>query len=336
MPSATPSFSSTFCLYDVQIRADADAPHVADALRQTLRYKGAAPDESTASAELTLDFSTNRPTLSVPKPARRIGRTEHGSIWIWQGDDAMYLSRGDSMVALRPDAGIARAHIGADLSTPSDARRDPLFYLITMSLVILLRYRGWFPLHAAAVAQNGQGVLLTAESDSGKSTTALNLVRQGWSYLSDDTVLLREEDDRVQACSFRTDFCVDPEAADLFPALADTDWPPSLSDTSKWRVDGQAVFPGQFTPTCVPRVLVVPSIVDRDTSTLTPADQKDVLGALFRQGALSMIPDRAVAEQHLNLLKRLTHQADAYYLEAGRDALDTPEVLDRLLAPTLD
>lgn len=336
MPSATPSFSSTFCLYDVRIRVDADAPHVAETMRQTLRYKGATSDESEASADLILDFSTDRPTLSIPEAARRLGRTEHGSIWIWQGDDAMYLSRADSIVVLHPDAGVARAHIGADLSEPSDARRDPLFYLITMSLVILLRYRGWFPLHAAAVAQNGRGVLLTAESDSGKSTTALNLVRQGWSYLSDDTVLLREEDDRVRAYSFRTDFCVDPEAADLFPELAGTDWPPSLSDTSKWRVDGQAVFPGQFTPTCVPRILVVPSIVDRDTSTLTPTDPKDVLGALFRQGALSMTPDRTVAERHLDLLKRLVYQADAYHLEAGRDALDTPEVLDQLLAPTLD
>jgi hypothetical protein len=49
-----------------------------------------------------------------------------------------------------------------------------------------------------------------------------------------------------------------------------------------------------------------------------------------------MTPDRTVAERHLDLLKRLVHQADAYRLEAGRDALDTPEVLDQLIAPTLD
>lgn len=334
--SSTSEGASIFRLYDVHIRTAADVPHVADMLRKTLRYKGAAPDASASTADLTLDFSTDRSPESIPDTARQLGQTEHGGIWIWQGEDRMYLRRADSTVVLHPDEGVARGHLDTDLRRPSDDRRDPLFYLITMSLIILLRYRGWFPLHAAAVAQNGRGVLLTARSDSGKSTTALNLVRQGWSYLSDDTVLLRAEDDSVRAYSFRPDFCVDPEAADLFPELADHDWPSSLSDATKWRVDGQAAYPGQFTPTCVPRVLVVPSIADRPDSTLTPAERTDVLGHLFRQGALSMTPDRAVAQRHLELLKRLVHQTDTYRLDAGRDALDTPEVLDQLLASTLD
>lgn len=325
-----------FRLYDVRIHIEADAPHVATMMKQTLRYKGATPDASASTADLTLDFSTPRPPVPIPDAARRLGRTEHGSIWIWQDENRMYLSHEDSTVAIHPDKGMAHADLGANLRSPSDGRRDPLFYLITMSLVILLRYRGWFALHAAAVTRNERGILLTASSDSGKSTTTLNLVRQGWSYLSDDTVLLRAEGGCARAYSFRTDFCVDPEAAELFPELDNEEWPPSLSDATKWRIDGAAVFPGQFRPTCVPRVLIVPSIADRPESTLTPLDRTDVLGVLFRQGALSLTPNRTVATRQLEVLKQLVHQTDVYRLDAGRDALDAPEVLDHLMTSTLD
>ncbi len=335
MSSASPSFTATFRLHEVQIRTAANAAPISDLMRRALCYKGATADALDAPADLVLDFATHRAPASIPDVARRLGRTEHGSIWIWHSDGTIYLRRGDATVVLHPEAGRAQAHLSSDLSPPSDARRDPLFYLITLSLAILLRYQGWFPLHAAALVRNSRGVLLTAESDSGKSTTTLNLVRQGWSYLSDDSVLLRATNGDVRAYSFRTDFCVDPDAADLFPELADTEWPPSLSDSTKWRVDGGAVFPGQFTPACVPRVLIQPSIVDQPTSSLTPADSKAILGTLFRQGALSIVPDRSIADAHLHLLKRLVHQAEAYHLKAGRDALDTPEVLAHLLAPVV-
>ena len=334
--SATSAHTHIFQLYGVRIRATADTEYVAGALRQTLIYKGATPDERAIPADITLDFSARHAPAAPPDSARRLGETEHGNTDIWQDDAGMYLCCEDSTVVLDPGEGRAQGQLGPTLTSPTDRRRNPLFYLITTSLVILLRYQGWFPLHAAALARGNRGILLTARSDSGKSTTALNLVRQGWSYLSDDTVLLRTEAGPVQAHSFRTDFCVDPEAVDLFPELGEQTWPPSLSDATKWRVDGASVYPGQFTPTCIPRVVVVPSIADCETSTLSPVDRKVVLGHLFRQSALTMTPERPVVEQHLELLKQLIHQADTYRLDAGRDALNTPEVIDRLLAPTLD
>ena len=175
-----------------------------------------------------------------------------------------------------------------------------------------------------------------ARSDSGKSTAALNLVRSGWAYLSDDTVLLRRSDAHVQAYSFRHDFCLDPEAAEHFPELEGHDWPPSLSDTSKWQVDLEQVYPGQFAPRCTPRAVVLPEIDDAAESRLEPAAPKGVLAQLVNQGAFFLTPDAEVADRHLRVLRQLMAQSRAYRLCAGRDVLDAPEQIDALLRPLVE
>src|SRR5581483_7940661 len=46
------------------------------------------------------------------------------------------------------------------------------------------------PVHAAAVALNGRGLLLTGPGKVGKSSTALACVEAGWKYIGDDFLLL--------------------------------------------------------------------------------------------------------------------------------------------------
>lgn len=324
-------------LHGLRIRSASDHPAVDQMLRRTLRYKGAEATAGADAADLMLDFSLERAAPAIPDAARHLGDSEHGDIGVWTTDDRMFLRRGDAMVSLHPASGRAEAALAPDLlAAHATQRRDPLFYLITFSLVILLRYRGWFALHTAALARDGRGLLLVAQSDSGKSTTTLNLVRHGWHYLSDDTVLLRPVGDRVQAHSFRRNFCVDPDATAHFPELAGHDWPPSLSDATKWQVDVELIYPGQFTPTCTPHLLVLPEIADAPESRVEPVDAKVALAQLLDQGAFFLTPDRSIASRHLDLFSQLIDQTRTYRLHAGRDLLEDDRTIHALLAPLLD
>jgi hypothetical protein len=323
-------------LHDLCIRASSDHPDVVQMLDRTLRYKGAEASSNPEAADLSLTFSVGTALPSVPDTARHLGQSEHGHIDVWMADERMMLHHPEAGVLIDLHDGSAAASITPDLLAARDGqRRDPLFYLITFSLVILLRYRGWFALHTAALAREGHGLLLVAQSDSGKSTATMNLVRQGWDYLSDDTVLLRTESERARAYSFRRNFCVDPDATALFPELARREWPASLSDATKWQVDVDALFPGQYAPTAIPRVLVLPQITSAPKSRIEPVDAKTVLGHLIEQGALFLTPDPAVAEQHLNVFRRLIQQSQTYRLYAARDLLDKPHRTHELLAPLL-
>jgi hypothetical protein len=65
-------------------------------------------------------------------------------------------------------------------------------------MAYLLRQRGCLPLHASAIAIEGQGVLFAGESGAGKSTTAAAFYAGGHSVLTDDVGAVRVVDGRVE------------------------------------------------------------------------------------------------------------------------------------------
>jgi hypothetical protein len=59
-----------------------------------------------------------------------------------------------------------------------------------MLIKAMSRDTAWTPVHAAAVALGGDGVLILGSSTAGKTSTALACVDAGWRYVGDDCVLL--------------------------------------------------------------------------------------------------------------------------------------------------
>jgi hypothetical protein len=85
------------------------------------------------------------------------------------------------------------------------------FFLIDSPCVTLI--------HAACVKMAGHGVLLCGDSGAGKSSLAFACARAGWTYLSDDLVLLAHGgEDRVVTGNPHM-FRFRDSAADLFPEL---------------------------------------------------------------------------------------------------------------------
>lgn len=330
-------------LHDLHLRATSDHPAARRLLHRTLRYKGArhAGAETTLPSDgidATLDFSVDRVPASPPEDARHIDISEHPGIDVWKTSNRIILRREGTTVDLNSEAGVAEAAIATDLLDAPTSRRDQalVYFLAAFSLAILLRARGWFPLHAAGLAHGGRGALLTAGSGSGKSTAALSLVRNGWTYLSDDTVLLRSEEDQIRAYSFRRDFCVDASIAAHFPELDGLEWPPSLSDPAKWQVDPGRLYPGQSAAACTPRLLVLPQLVDAPESRVEPVGTKPALERLLDQGGFFLAPGSDAADRHLAVLRRLIDQARTYRFYAGRDVLEDPRTVHTLLAPLLE
>lgn len=74
-------------------------------------------------------------------------------------------------------------------------------------------------LHAACISKNGNGILLCGDSGAGKSTLSYACARVGWTYTSDDTSYLINDENSpcVIGHSHRVRFR--PEARLLFPEL---------------------------------------------------------------------------------------------------------------------
>jgi len=329
--------SSDYQLHGLRLRVGSDHPAVEKRLRRVLHYKGAEPVEAGGDANIRIAFGVGQSPRSPPEAAQHVGTSQRCGIGVWDAPEGMLLRHDNATVTLHPDAGQAEGKVHPSLLEDRDrGGRDPLFHLVVLSLVVLLRHRGWFPLHAAALARDGHGVLCPAQSGQGKTTITLSLLRHGWSALSDDTVLLRATDNQVVAHPFRRSLCVDPGAADHFSELVGADWPPSLSDASKWRVEIDPVYPGQSASVCTPRLLVLPTIADALTSRVEPIGAKPALEQLLRQGAFFLSSRPEVAERHLTVLRQLVGQTRTYCLQAGRDVLSDPRTVHTLLAPLLD
>jgi hypothetical protein len=281
----------------------------------------------TGQPSLCLSVRLHDQGRRVPSMARTIFRAK-GICGLEAGDD-FYLTDGSSLLHLQPLQGRGDAQLA-----PAFFAKPLLLHLNfwAFGLVKLLRPRGIYSLHAAGVVTSeGLGLLIIGDSNSGKSTLAIGLVRQGWGYLSDDALLLRQQADGVEALAFRKHFYVNAGAA---AAYADLPLGEEMLDNAggrKRRVRIEAAYPGQYMPGCLPRVLLFSRIVPCPYSTLWPLDRPSALGHLLVQSGSQWF-DRGTMAQHLEVLKRLMQQSATYELRAGLDLYRNPLTLVRLLA----
>ena len=93
------------------------------------------------------------------------------------------------------------------------------WFFIESAAYLVLTQRYMVPIHAACVAREGNGILLSGASGAGKSTLSYACARAGWTFVSDDaTWLLPNRPERIaigrpEQARFRLD------ASRLFPEL---------------------------------------------------------------------------------------------------------------------
>ncbi|HJU68743.1 MAG TPA: hypothetical protein VJ650_10910 [Gemmatimonadaceae bacterium] len=208
---------------------------------------------------------------------------------------------------------------GAGYETASPAARRSL---ARVGAILRLRTRGRYLVHAAAVVDpQGGAWLLAGDSGSGKSTLAWVLVRQGWSLLGDDGVLIEDTDRGVVARAWRDPLRVSLGLAHRFPEL-------------------QALAPRVAARDARTRVPVERDVVREApvrTILFLERGQRDrvlrvgpavTLASLVRQSPWVLIDD-ADAPRHLTVLAAAAESVPAYHFAHSERQL---EELPRTLA----
>ena len=245
------------------------------------------------------------------------------------------LSCGASQLHVTPGSAdapgfLADCFLAPDFGTYSPFEQREFFLL---GLLMLLRPFGRYGLHACGLERHGTGLLLVGASGSGKTTTSLNLIRQGWRYLSDDAVLLMAQaNNTVQAAAFRQGFSCTPETLKHVPKLTGST---EFGDPDGKRVVYLNATFGSFTPTCTPSLLVFPHLSAGEATSLRPLPAAQSLMRLCQQSA-GIMTDTAVSQGQLMLLNTLVSQVRSFELRLGRDALENPGLIDALLSRTAE
>lgn len=66
-------------------------------------------------------------------------------------------------------------------------------WLLGTVMAYILQYHGYLVLHGSAVLINGNAVIFSGQSGAGKSTFASALLKQGYSFITDDLVVIKRD-----------------------------------------------------------------------------------------------------------------------------------------------
>lgn len=247
------------------------------------------------SPDIQISFSCEALPQRIPRDLDRFEIADGGKCYT---DGAgLYLELGGPVVHLENGGTVSVSF------TELPRLGDPLFgRAASFAVCAALRRFGLFDLHSAGVVepQSGKAVLIVGPSGSGKSTLTLQLVQSGWSYLSDDELLLSLKDGAVEARGFRSFFAIGEAGAQFkrcFEPLGSN------------RVDH--AYPG---------VLLFISLNGESRSQLNKLTQAETMMRLITACPWATY-DRSVAGANLELLSALARQANGFDLSAGRDLL---------------
>jgi len=194
------------------------------------------------------------------------------------------------------------------------------------SLAPLLRRRGVYLIHAFAAAKGNKAILLAGESGSGKSTTGLCLVRQGWAYLANDVVFLKEHEGIVEAWPTPGGISLDPTTVELLPHLAHQFTGDRLR-AGKQYFPAREIIEDWASPAPV-AVICFPRVNGDAVSNIHKLSQSVAIARLM-EGSIDRW-DRPVLRDHIRLLERLGRQSESYDLSLGRDTEQLQRILNGL------
>ena len=233
----------------------------------------------------------------------------------YHGKNQTTITDGNSVFAINHHAGKGR------IAFHRSFREKPLldksnFFLV--GLIHLFAQYGYYDLHGAGLSSNGEGYLLLGPSGSGKSSLALNLVRQGWAYASDDALLMNANKKDISLISFRKNFFVDPSVMKRIPELDRSLGSEDRSRKDKHFIDLDEIWPNRFKPQIIPKKIIFCQLSGREDSDIQPIMRKDALLRLLPQ-SVSIFFNQLFAQEQIKALKRLVEQTECYLLDAGVD-----------------
>jgi hypothetical protein len=253
----------------------------------------------------------------VPAPQRpdRSRTLRLGDVDAWiEGDRATLLGPSGVHGEVRLAEGAAELHAPTDGAGP-DAVAWDLYSACTVSCALLLGRMGRALAHAAAVAPpGGPAWLLVGDTHAGKTTTSANLLRAGWSYLSDDHVVLaRDGGDGIVVEGLPRPFHLDEG------------WETGEVVRRRGATDPRARWPGRWRRTAPLAGLLFPRVEADAPTALGPFGAADALAALLRQSPW-LLADRGCAPAVLDLL-RAAALLPTHALRLGLDTYADPERL---------
>lgn len=251
-----------------------------------------------------------------------------GSIKIYQNGSNLYLTDDKSCFGIDTvkKAGFVIFH---------DSFWEKQFYSKASWLIMWFILLFWqfdiHELHGAALVKNGKGLMIIGPSGSGKSTIALSLISNGWSFLTDDMILLYKNGKKVKALPLRRYFKIDREVVKKYPELSDIAKSPLGTLENKAFLNLDKVYENQLSNHCIPKIILFPDITRQERSYLKPVKKSEAFINLLTNNCYGMFIENRVIKNRVDTMNALLSQTDGYKLLMGLDLYNDPSMINEIL-----
>lgn len=211
-----------------------------------------------------------------------------------------------------------------------EALADPELLLRTFLMLVFIflgRRSGRFHLHAGtAVDPLGRGWLLTGHSGSGKSTTIALLASRGWQVGTDDVAFLTEANGRAAVLGVRVPIALRPGGRELLAHHGGEGVTlPRRQKTGFYAEE----LGGHWRESVEPEFLLFLELGNGRTR-LTPMEPTEAMRVLI-QSSPWVLFESVAAQEHLDLLARLSRQARCFRAQLASDLFEAPGALGDFL-----
>jgi hypothetical protein len=190
---------------------------------------------------------------------------------------------------------------------------------------------GLQPLHAGFIERDGIGVLLAGPGGSGKSTTSLSCMQEGWSYLADDYVSVEQNGQRVIGYGAYNSAHLDPAHLQRFPRLVPGAIHGRLAREDKSLVLASDLRNVRLAGKAELRVIAFPRVVDRPESRWYPASKAEAL-LRIAPSSLLLLPYVQLGHSAFKTMSEVVMQLPTCWLDVGRDLAQLPQAVAGMAA----
>ena len=211
------------------------------------------------------------------------------------------------------------------------------FFTFEPLLLTILKRLNIFVWHSAAVTKNGKAVLLAGASGSGKTTTALSLIRNGYQILSDDTVFLAKNGTGAFVLGREKNLFVTSKTISFFPELKILKSTPNYKKGDLWKkkLSVNRLYSKSNALKTKVKLVLFPKITRNEKTTLKRLEPQQVIFQCLRQKPKehpASVKDGISLEQQFKLYSTIAESAKCYSLNLGKNVSEIYPMVNKLLS----
>lgn len=186
-----------------------------------------------------------------------------------------------------------------------------------LALFHIMRAKGIFPLHASAAMFKEKGVLIAGASGQGKTTLLLHLLQEGFHYMADDTVFLRQNGNSSTMLSFPTSIRITAETAGFFPEISSFVTGTLPDRRGKYHIEPRKLSALPSVHSAIPAIVLLPEITAEEETGLLPISR--IAAAMQCIPQNTPVNTLGMSRNNFDLLCRLFQQVHCYHVRLGRN-----------------